>query len=207
MSKDTLLFLRSWLSEPRRVGAIAPSSETLAEMMTRDITPATGRILELGPGTGAFTAKLLERGVRPEDLTLVEYGPEFARLLQSRFPGVRVVRMDAAQLRGSGLFDHELAGAVISGLPLIGMPPRKVMAILGGAFDCLRPGGAFYQFTYSMRCPASRRVLDRLGLRATLMDRAICNLPPAAIYRFTRRAPSRISVFRKARTGVVREVI
>jgi hypothetical protein len=30
-------------------------------------------------------------------------------------------------------------------------------------------------------------VLDRLGLRATLVDRAFLNVPPAAVYRLTRR--------------------
>ena len=158
--------------------------------MTREITPATGPVIELGPGTGAFTAKLLKRGVRPEDLTLVEYGSEFTTLLQARFPGVRVLWMDAARLGRSPHF-QEPAGAVISGLPLLTMPTRKVMMILDGAFRRLRPGGAFYQFTYAMRRPIARSVLDRLGLEATLVGRTLLNMPPAAVYRLTQRAPSK----------------
>lgn len=186
-SNDLLLFLRSWVSEPTRIGAIAPSGEFLAEMMTREITSATGPVIELGPGTGAFTAKLLGRGVRPEDLTLVEYGSEFATLLQVRFPGVRVLWMDAARLGRNDLLKDVRAGAVVSGLPLISMSPRKVMSIISGAFRRMRPDGSFYQFTYSMRCPVARPILDRLNLEAALVGRTMLNVPPAAVYRLSRR--------------------
>jgi phospholipid N-methyltransferase len=80
-------------------------------------------------------------------------------------------------------------GAVISGLPLLSMSPKQIMAILSGAFRCLRPGGSFYQFTYMPRCPISRRLLERLGLEATRIGGTLKNVPPAAVYRISRRAP------------------
>lgn len=61
------------------------------------------------------------------------------------------------------------------------------MSILSGALVHLRPGGAFYQFTYAGRCPVSRPILDRLGLKATLVDHTLCNIPPASVYRIARR--------------------
>jgi phospholipid N-methyltransferase len=187
MPNDFLSFFMSWMSAPRRVGAIAPSGAALADLITREITEKTGPILELGPGTGAFTYKLLKRGVRPQDLTLIEYGSDFMRLLQMRFPGARVLWMDAARLAMERLYDDAPVGAVVSGLPLLNMSTRKVVSILGGAFSYVRPGGAFYQFTYGVSCPVPRPVLDRLGLRATLVDRAFLNMPPAAVYKLTRR--------------------
>ncbi|OKO88345.1 SAM-dependent methyltransferase [Bradyrhizobium sp. NAS80.1] len=187
MPNDFLSFFLSWLSAPRRVGAIAPSGAALADLITREITAATGPILELGPGTGAFTHKLLKRGVRQEDLTLIEYGSDFMKLLQVRFPGARVLWMDAARLAAERLYDGAPVGAVISGLPLLNMSTRKVVSIVGGAFTHIRPGGAFYQFTYGVSCPIPRPVLDRLGLRAKLVDRAMLNVPPAAVYKLTRR--------------------
>jgi phosphatidylethanolamine/phosphatidyl-N-methylethanolamine N-methyltransferase len=192
MSHDFLSFFTAWMAAPRRVGAIAPSGTALAALITRDITADSGPILELGPGTGAFTYQLLKRGVRQQDLTLVEYGSDFMRLLQLRFPGARVLWMDAARLAAEQLYAGAPVGAVVSGLPLLNMSPRKVISIVGGAFSYLRPGGAFYQFTYGMRCPVSRPILDRLGLRATLVDRAILNVPPAAVYRLTRRPQCRL---------------
>ncbi|OAF02414.1 SAM-dependent methyltransferase [Bradyrhizobium centrolobii] len=187
MPNDFLSFFLAWMSAPRRVGAIAPSSAALADLITREITASTGPILELGPGTGAFTYKLLKRGVRQEDLTLVEYGSDFMKLLQMRFPGARVLWMDAARLTAHRLYDGAPVGAVVSGLPLLNMSTRKVVSIVSGAFSYIRPGGAFYQFTYGMSCPVPRPVLDRLGLRAKLVDRAMLNVPPAAVYRLTRR--------------------
>ncbi len=67
-------------------------------LITRDIQPDDGPVLELGPGTGVFTKALLARGVSERDLTLIEYGSEFMRMLQFRFPQARVLWMDAAQL-------------------------------------------------------------------------------------------------------------
>ncbi|WP_439392163.1 class I SAM-dependent methyltransferase [Bradyrhizobium sp. PMVTL-01] len=187
MPNDFLSFFVSWMSSPRRVGAIVPSGAALADLITREISATTGPILELGPGTGAFTYKLLKRGVRPQDLTLIEYGSDFMKLLQMRFPGSRVLWMDAARLANERLYDGAPVGAVVSGLPLLNMSRRRVISILSGAFGYVRPGGAFYQFTYGMSCPIPRPVLDRLGLRAKLVDRALLNVPPAAVYRLTRR--------------------
>ena len=187
MPNDFLSFFLSWMSAPRRVGAIAPSGAALADHITREITASTGPILELGPGTGAFTYKLIKRGVRQQDLTLIEYGSDFMKLLQLRFPNARVLWMDAGRLTTERLYDGTPVGAVVSGLPLLNMSTRKVVSIVGGAFSYVRPGGAFYQFTYGMSCPVPRPILDRLGLRATLVDRALLNVPPAAVYKLTRR--------------------
>ncbi|MCP4737680.1 MAG: SAM-dependent methyltransferase, partial [Bosea sp.] len=117
---------------------------------------------------------------------------DFMRLLQVRFPGTRVLWMDAARLASEPLYDGAPVGAVISGLPLLNMSTRKLISIVGGAFSYVRPGGAFYQFTYGPTCPIPRPLLDRLGLRAKLMDRAILNVPPAAVYKLTRRPQMKI---------------
>lgn len=89
----------------------------------------------------------------------------------------------------SDLFPEASATAAISGLPLLSMSPRKVVYILLGTFRHLRPCGALYQFTYGPRCPVSRAILNRLGLRATLVGWTVRNFPPAAVYRITRRQP------------------
>ncbi|MFB9947272.1 class I SAM-dependent methyltransferase [Rhizobium puerariae] len=186
---DFLHFFRSWISNPMRVAAVAPSGDSLARLMTREIGPVDGPIIELGPGTGVFTRALLARNVAEADLTLIEYGPEFVPGLQRRFPQARVLQMDAAKLAHANLFDGEVVGAVVSGLPLLSMSPRKITAILAGTFTYIRPGGAFYQFTYGPRCPVPRPILDRLGLKATRVGSTVRNLPPASVYRISRRKP------------------
>ena len=186
---DLFRFFWSWTSDPLRVAAIAPSGESLARVMTREIGPSDGPVLELGAGTGVFTRALLAQGVRESDLTLVEYGSDFMRMLQMRFPQARVLWMDASQLGQYKLFPEANVGAVVSGLPLLSMSPHKVMSILTGAFGTMRPTGAFYQFTYGPRCPVPRPILDRLGLKAARVGGTVRNLPPAAVYRITRRQP------------------
>jgi len=74
------------------------------------------------------------------------------------------------------------------------MPLRKIFAIVATAFGHLGTGGALYQFTYGWRCPVPRPILDRLGLKAVVVGRAMRNLPPATVYRISRRAPLRAGI-------------
>jgi phosphatidylethanolamine/phosphatidyl-N-methylethanolamine N-methyltransferase len=187
---DILPFLLSWIRNPLRVAAVAPSGTAVATLMTQEITAKTGPVIELGPGTGPFTYALLERGVREQDLTLVECASDFVRLLHARFPHARVFWMDATWLEKYRLFENAPAGAVVSGLGLLTMPPHKVVAILSGAFSYLRPEGAFYQITYGPRCPIADSILDDLDLQATCIGHTLRNVPPASVYRITRRKPT-----------------
>ena len=184
---DFMQFFRSWISNPMQVSAIAPSSLRLARLMTREIEALDEPILELGPGTGVFTRALLARGVRESDLTLIEFGSEFVDVLSQRFPEARIVQMDAGRIAGSGLFEEAPVGAVVSGLPLLSMSPAQVTAIVSGAFSVLREDGAFYQFTYGPRCPVPRAILEQLGLQARRIGGTVRNLPPASVYRISRR--------------------
>jgi len=187
---EALFFLRSWISDPLRVAAVAPSGEALARLITSEIDGDTGPVMELGPGTGAFTRALLGRGVDERDLLLVEIDPRFGAMLSLKFPSARIVPVDAARLRHMEKLEEIRLGAVVSGLPLLSMSPRKVLLILKGAFDLLEADASFFQFTYGTRCPVPAQVLARLGLVAHRMGGTFRNLPPASVYRISRRAPS-----------------
>lgn len=180
-------FLGAWIREPAATGAISPSSARLARLMTEDLVPGGGPVLELGPGTGAFTRAMLERGVPERDLLLVENNPRFAALLRRRYPQARLLQMDAMQMRRQAQpWDGLQAQAVLSGLPLLTMGAKAQLSIVASAFRALRPGGAMLQFTYAARCPISPAVLRRLGLRAERLGGTLVNLPPASVYRLTR---------------------
>lgn len=181
------VFARAWAAHPLRVGAIAPSSRRLARLITCEISPHSAPVLELGPGTGVFTRALLGRGLREDQLILVEQDPHFAQLLQRDYPDAWIVQMDAARLCQVNIVDGEPAGAVVSGLPLLSMSMRRRIAILQFAFRHLRPGASFYQFTYGLRCPIPRPVLERLGLKAARMGSTLINAPPATVYRIRAR--------------------
>ncbi|EKS9798081.1 MULTISPECIES: class I SAM-dependent methyltransferase [Burkholderia] len=186
---EWLLFLRTWLRHPRRVGALAPSGPALAALITADIPRDGATVIELGAGTGVFTRALLARGVTSDRLVLVEADPAFANTLRHQFPALRVMQMDAAQLGMTGdFFGGARADAIVSGLPLVAMPVERAVAIVRCAFARhLAADGAFYQFTYVPRCPIPARDLEAMRIRAVRVGVAWMNFPPAIVYRFERR--------------------
>jgi phosphatidylethanolamine/phosphatidyl-N-methylethanolamine N-methyltransferase len=195
---SALSFFLAWLADPRRVGAIVPSSAALAEAMTADLWPDSAPVIELGPGTGVVTRSIIARGIPENRLALIECRGDFVERLQREFPQAYVHRMDATRLRQVELFDGERAGAVVSGIPLLLMPAKGVLALLDGAFEQLRPDGAFYQFTYGRDAPIARSALERLGLKATRIGGTLANVPPAVVYRIYRRSSRAIPMRRVA---------
>jgi len=184
---DLLPFLRAWLAAPLRVAAIAPSGPALARAITAEISAASMPVIEFGPGTGVFTQAILDAGVTPDQLIMIESGADFAALMRTRFPAVRVVEGSAGALSDVVLFGAGTVGAVVSGLPILSMPKPVVLAILGTAFSELRPGGAMYQFTYGYRCPVADSILDTLGLKASRTATVLVNAPPASVYKIERK--------------------
>ncbi len=180
-------FFRAWLNDPLRVASVTPSGSALAALITSEISGHSAPVVELGPGTGVFTDALLARGVAEDQIVLIEYGRNFAAKLAERFPSARIFCMDACRLRHVDLFGEGHAGALVSGLPMLSMSNRKIMAVLEGGFRHLKPGGAFYQFTYGPLCPVPRQILDRLGLETYRIGGTLANVPPASVYRVTRR--------------------
>jgi phospholipid N-methyltransferase len=180
---DQIVFARTLLHHPLRVGAVAPSSPALAKIITAGITPDRAPVIELGPGTGVFTRALLARGISEESLALVESDVRFVHLLEREFPRANVVFLDASRIRTIELFRGQPAGAVVSGLPLLSMSMRKVLAIYSAVLYHMRQDAAIYQFTYGPRCPVPYAVLERLGLRCRRTGSTLANLPPATVYR------------------------
>src|ERR1044071_4906237 len=77
---DEVAFIRSWIEKPISMGAVTPSGKMLARAMARAVDPdAPGPVIELGSGTGAVTKALVERGIEPQRLVLVEFNPSFLR--------------------------------------------------------------------------------------------------------------------------------
>jgi phosphatidylethanolamine/phosphatidyl-N-methylethanolamine N-methyltransferase len=185
MPSDIALFLRQLARNPVQTSAIVPSSAFLAQAMVAGLGPDTGPVIEFGPGTGVFTRAILKSGVAPQNLVLFELNPDFAAHLRTSFPGVTVHvagAQDVAKYCPVGV------ATVISGLPLLSMPIEVRRAIVGGAFNVLRPGAAMVQFTYGPNPPLDAASLDALGLVAQRKTKVWINLPPATVYTFRRRA-------------------
>ncbi|MFZ9500201.1 MAG: class I SAM-dependent methyltransferase [Beijerinckiaceae bacterium] len=183
---DEARFIKAWFENPGATGAVSPSGRFLARAMARCVDlDAPGAVIELGPGTGPVTQALLQRGIAPERLILVEYDPAFCRLLERRFPGVRVVQGDAYDLAGAlkGVLDGP-ACAVVSSLPLLNRPDADRLKLLADAFDLIGPRGVFVQFTYGMVSPIPRRTKETSAPRfsAEASQPVWLNLPPARVW-------------------------
>jgi phosphatidylethanolamine/phosphatidyl-N-methylethanolamine N-methyltransferase len=178
---DEVQFIRSWMEKPLATGAVTPSGKPLARAMAKCVDPATeGPVIELGPGTGAVTAALVEQGLDPVRLVLVEFNPTFCRLLRTRYPEATVIQGDAygiKRLLGS-LLRHP-AVAVVSGLPLFTKPLKFRLRLLIDAFSLLAPDAPFVQFTYALVPPIPR---SYSGAHAFASERIWLNIPPARVW-------------------------
>lgn len=183
---DEHSFLRRFLDNPKRTGAVAPSSPFLAREMARAVDPAAGLVVELGPGTGPVTKALIARGITRERLLLVEFDPHFCKLLAERYGASRVVRGDAYALAAT-LAGHTGApvAAVVSSLPLLNERPERRLRLLDEAFELMGPDGVFVQFTYGLKSPIPREALaGRYVARSGAP--ILRNLPPASVWTFRR---------------------
>ncbi len=183
---DEAQFLKAWIEKPLLTGAVSPSGRSLAKMMARYVDPVIpGLIIELGPGTGPVTQALLQRGIAPERLILIEYDPDFCKLLARRFPRVRVIQGDAYDLTKTlaGILDQPVA-AIVSSLPLLTRPDPQRLSLLKDAFSLMAPSGRFIQFTYGMLSPIPRKAkgLEVFPFLAHASPAVWLNLPPARVF-------------------------
>ena len=185
MVGDEFRFIRGWVANRKKIGAISPSSRALARLMVQQADPdPEGYALELGPGSGVFTQALIDAGVPPERIIAVEHSEEFCRLLSQRFPTLSVVKGDA--------FDLEKAlepyvgikfSAAISGLPLLSFPREVRMGCIEGVLDRLQPGKSLVQFSYGALGPMPS-IPGRFT--ATASKWVLMNLPPARVWTYRR---------------------
>jgi phospholipid N-methyltransferase len=151
------------------------------------------QILELGPGTGAFTQAIAR--VMPDEAKYVglELNEAFVHRLHEEFPSMRfecccAQKFDLTQPDFSEGFD-----VIISGLPWTAFPESLQKAILGNVLPHLAPGGCFVTFAYFgfHRLPAGlhfRELLGSLLPNVTTTEVVWANLPPAFVYVARREA-------------------
>ena len=117
----TWTFFRQWLKNPLGVAAISPSSPQLARQMMSELPRGARRVIELGGGTGVFTQALIDHGIPPADLLVLELNEELHQHLVRRFPQVQVACADARDLGDLALALPDFAiEAIREALPAFG---------------------------------------------------------------------------------------
>jgi phospholipid N-methyltransferase len=181
---------------PGQIGAIAPSSTRLARAISTAI-PEHGDpvVVELGAGTGPFTAEIQRRLAGRGRHLAVEINPTFAQLLRNRFSQTEVIEDDAcllpALLAERGL-SH--ADVVISSLPWAVFEPETQELLLTAARDVLAPHSVFSTFAYAHAAPLRRarrfRELAARHFEEVIPSRTVWrNLPPAFVLHARRPRP------------------
>lgn len=187
-----LLFFKKWLRSPLTVASVTPSSPQLAKAMACSLPQCDGMVVELGGGTGSITMALLQTGLKPDNLIVIERDPYFYRYLKKCFPEVNVLCGDALHLKAmlNGLFDNVPIRAVVSGLPLLSMNAETQKQLLGQSFSLIDERGIFIQFSYSLMSPLKKRIEKELGLESRCIGYIWRNIPPAKIWVYRSKSVS-----------------
>ncbi len=190
---NTAHFIKAFLRNTGQVGAIAPSSPQLAQLMVDWFDWNEIRsVVEYGTGTGVFTGKI-ESVRHPEaNFFAIEMDPELARITSERFPDVTVCNDCVTNVKA--LCEQakvDTVDAILCGLPWASFPDVLQDECLDAMFDVLPPGGKFATFAYwqGLLLPAGQRFKRKLKERFSevhFSPTAWKNLPPAFVYRCVR---------------------
>lgn len=186
---DEIRFFKGWIDGPKTVGAIVPTSPVTSRRMASVIDLGSGLpVLELGPGTGAVTRAILQRGLAPEKLVSVEYSADFFSALVEAYPGVRFVRGDAFDLDGVlGDGGATRFDCVISAIPLLNFPMQARVALIERLLDRVPSGRPVVQISYGPVSPVSAK---RASFAVEPLDWVMRNIPPARLWLYRRNSAS-----------------
>ncbi len=182
---EELRFFKTWMDKPKAMGAVLPTSTVTCRRMAGLIDEATSDpVLELGPGTGAITKAILERGVAPQNLYSVEFTRSFIDDLERDFPGVNFLHGSAFDLDSLlPELDGRKFNAVISAIPMLNFPVEERVALLNDLLDRLNPGRPVVQISYSAKSPIPPSWSDYTVEPLDWMAR---NFPPARLWVYRR---------------------
>lgn len=183
-------FVKQFCREPRTIGAIAPSSRTLAKRMIQPINFAKAKVIvEYGPGSGAFTRQVLSHiDLKKTIFFGLELNEQMNRLASAQVPEINIYQDSASEVR-KYLKKHGVkhADAIISGLPWASFPEKLQDEILRETLAGLPKGGIFTTFAYlhGLVLPSGmrfRRKLNEHFSEVTTSPVVWGNVPPALVY-------------------------
>ena len=175
-------FLRSFLANPRHVGAVLPTSRRAVRDMLYMADLGNARlVIELGAGTGVHTRELLACLGPDARLVAFEIDPDLAGGLAASLgdPRLEVVAGSAEEIEShAGPGDVDV---IVSALPFTSLPAPVRRRVLDASLRVLSPEGVMLVLQYS---PLMRGELERVF---GSVERRISpiNLPPAFLFRCT----------------------
>jgi phospholipid N-methyltransferase len=152
--KSKLFFLQ-YLIDPRKVGAVLPSSTYLAEQMVDNVDFTSARyIVEYGPGTGVFTDEILKKRTSDTTVMLIENNEDFYLLMKEKCKDEKNVIIIYGSAEDIDLYAKQYGfpyiDYVISGLPFASLPKKVSNVILNKTKGMLKSNGRFITFQYTL---------------------------------------------------------
>lgn len=176
---ERALFLRSFLANPREVGAVLPTSRrAVRDLLDLADLKRAGLVVELGAGTGVYTREILARLAGEARLLAFETDAPMAEALASELhdPRLRVVHDSAERVRD--YLGEERADVIVSGLPYTTLPGEVRSTVLSEARNALTSDGTFLVLQYSPLVQRDlRRIFPSVSRRISPL-----NVPPAVLF-------------------------
>jgi len=168
-----------YLRDPSVIGAVASSSAALGDAMAAMVPHRKGLVVELGPGDGALTRRLVAAGIPESDILMIELGDQFIAPLRAEFPKAKLVHGSATDVQK--LVGRSPVRAVVSGLPLRSLPAAVTEVTVRGVHAVLRanPGSRYIQFTYDPIRNTAELVSPIAAFRLLERKWVVRNVPPA----------------------------
>lgn len=189
-NNSTFFFLKQLFFEPSKVGALLPSSSSLKNVIL-EFTKAelkNHEVLEIGPGTGAFTLDL--ESLTTEKLktfSVIEINKNFADYLRTRLkPSTNILHICASELNHYRNLENPYL--VISSIPLKSLSRQKTVEILKTFHSVLigHPESIIIQYSYGTQPPPL--LTESASLQWEQVSFVIRNMPPATVWRLRCRA-------------------
>lgn len=178
------MFLLEYIKNPRKVGAVAPSSRFLASKMLSQVDFENAKcIIEYGPGTGAFTEKLVARASENTKIILIEINKEFYHKLNKLYGHKKNVLIlnESVENIDEILSRHNVKKVdyIVSGLPFASLPKEVSDKILTKTANIIEDNGEFITFQYSL---VKKKLFDKF-FEEIKTDKTYMNIPPAYVLR------------------------
>lgn len=181
-----LEFIRAFLHDRQKIGAVAPTSAGVGRNMARLGGVAQAKkVVEFGPGTGAITTQLLAALPADGRLWAFEiYAPFLERLRESfHDPRLTLIGESAEQVRALRAAEApEGFDAIICSIPFSLLPPAVTSSILSAAAESLRPGGVFVSLQYH---PTYLPPILRQHFQTVQRNWFVWNVPPTFLFSAT----------------------
>lgn len=185
-----LNFAKQTITQPTATGAVAPSSRHLVDKVIQMANIAQAEsVVELGPGTGAFTQQIQHHLSDTASFIAIELNKTFVRATRERCPQVTVYH-DAAENLPRYLRKHNLpqCDLIISSLPWTIFESHEQDRLLDTIAISLKPGGTFISIVYlgAKTRARGRYFINSLPLHFSSIETSKTvwqNIPPTQVYR------------------------